>query len=123
MSQGLLPYTVEVVPDADGLTSRAGLPLVLETMRALGLPRVIREQVRVRERQSGYTEVAKIEALVLLLAAGGDCLDHIAVLQGDGGLGRLLGRRFPSADTLRHFLYACHDEQLIAQAQAHRPPD
>ena len=123
MSQGLLPYTVEVVPDADGLTSRAGLPLVLETMRALGLPRVIREQVRVRERQSGYTEVAKIEALVLLLAAGGDCLDDIAVLQGDGGLGRLLGRRFPSADTLRHFLYACHDEQLIAQAQAQRPPD
>ena len=123
MSHGLLPYTVEVVPDADGLTSRAGLPLVLETMRALGLPRVIREQVRVRERQSGYTEVAKIEALVLLLAAGGDCLDDIAVLQGDGGLGRLLGRRFPSADTLRHFLYACHDEQLIAQAQAQRPPD
>jgi hypothetical protein len=123
MSQGLLPYTVEVVPDADGLTSRAGLPLVLETMRALGLPRVIREQVRVRERQSGYTEGEKIEALVLLLAAGGDCLDDIAVLRADSGLGRLLGRRFPSADTLRHFLYACHDDQLIVQAQAQRPPD
>jgi DDE family transposase len=121
MSQGLLPYTVEVVPDADGLTSRAGLPLVLETMRALGLPRVIREQVRVRERQSGYTETEKVEALVLLLAAGGDCLDDIAVLQADGGLRRLLGRRLPSADTLRHFLYACHDEQLILEAQAARP--
>jgi hypothetical protein len=121
MSQGLLPYTVETVPDLEGLTSRAGLPLVLETMRALGLPRVIREQVRIRERQSGYTEVEKIEALVLLLAAGGDCLDDIAVLQADGGLGRLLGRRFPSADTLRHFLYACHDEELIRAAQAARP--
>ena len=29
MRQGLLPYTVDVVPDAAGLTSRAGLPLVL----------------------------------------------------------------------------------------------
>jgi hypothetical protein len=121
MSPGLLPYTVETVPDLEGLTSRAGLPLVLETMRALGLPRVIREQVHIRERQSGYTETEKIEALVVLLAAGGDCLDDIAVLQADGGLGRLLERQLPSADTLRHFLYACHDDQLIAAAQAQRP--
>ncbi len=121
MSQGLLPYTVETVPDLEGLTGRAGLPLVLETLRALGLPRVIRAQVRVRQRQSGYTEVEKLEALVLLLAAGGDCLDDIAVLQADGGLGRLLDRQLPSADTLRHFLYACHDERLIREAQAQRP--
>jgi hypothetical protein len=121
MNQGLLPYTVEVVADAAGLTSRAGLPLVLETLRALGLEQVMRTQVRVRERQNGYPEGEKIEALVLLLAAGGDCLDDIAVLQADGGLGRLLGRRLPSADTLRHFLYAFHDDQLILQAQTARP--
>ena len=120
MSQGLLPYTVETVADGDGLTSRAGLPLVLETLRALGLPRAIREHIHLRERQSGYTETEKIETLVLLLAAGGDCLEDIAVLQADGGLGRLLGRRFPSADRLRHFLYAFHDDQLIAAAQAQR---
>ena len=123
MSQGLLPYQVEVVERADTVTGRAGLPLVLETLRALGLEPVIRAQVRVRERQSGYTEVEKIEALVLLLAAGGDCFDDIAVLQADGGLRRLLGRRFPSADALRHFLYAFHDDRLIAAAQAQRPPD
>jgi hypothetical protein len=121
MSQGLLPYTIETGPNLDRLTSRAGLPLVVETMRALGLPRAIRTHVQVRERQSGYTETEKLEALVLLLAAGGDCLDDIAVLQADGGLGRLLGRRFPSADRLRHFLYAFHDDQLIAAAQAQRP--
>ncbi len=121
MSPGLLPYRVEVVADAAAVTGRAGLPLVLETMRALGLPRVIREHVRIRARQSGYTEVEKLEALVLLLAVGGDCLDDIAVLQADGGLGRLLERQLPSADTLRHFLYAFHDEELIAAAQAQRP--
>ena len=121
MSQGLLPYTVEVVSDAAGLTSRAGLPLVLETMRALGLDHASAQHVHVRERQSGYTEAEKIEALVLLLAAGGDCLDDISVLQADGGLGRLLGRRLPAADTLRHFLYAFHDDALIQQAQAARP--
>jgi len=121
VSQGLLPYTVEVVEPAATATGRAGLPLVVETMRALGLPQAIREAVRVRERQSGYSETAKVEALVLLLAAGGTCLDDIAVLQADAGFTRLLGRTLPSADTLRHFLYACHEEALLAQAQAARP--
>ena len=123
MSQGLLPYTVEVVERADTVTGRAGLPLVLETMRALGLDQAIADHVHIRERQSGYPETEKVEALVLLLAAGGDCLDDIRVLQADAGLTRLLGRRFPSADTLRHFLYAFHDDRLILQAQAQRPPD
>ncbi len=121
MTQGLLPYGVEVAEDADAVTGRAGLPLVLETLRALGLERVIAEHVQVRERASGYTEAEKIEALVLLLAAGGDCLDDIAVLQADRGLLRLLRRKLPSADTLRHFLYAFHDDALIQQAQAERP--
>jgi hypothetical protein len=92
-------------------------------MRALGLDRVIAEAVRVRERASGYTETEKVEALVLLLAAGGTCLDDITLLRADAGLMRLLGRRLPAADTLRHLLYACHADQLLAQAQAARPQD
>ena len=95
MSQGLLPYRVEVGADAAAVTGRAGLPLVLETLRALGLDEAIAQHVHVRERQSGYTEAEKIEALVLLLAAGGDCLDDIAVLQADGGLRRLLAGSSP----------------------------
>lgn len=123
MSQGLLPYTVEVVPASDTLTARAGLPLVVETMRALGLQPVIAEHVQVRARQSGYPETEKVEALVLLLAAGGDCVDDIAVLRADRGLGRLLGRTLPSADTLWAFLQAFHDDARLAQAQAARGPD
>ena len=121
MSQGLLPYTVEGVERADTVTGRAGLPLVLETLRALGLEQAIAAHVHVRERQSGYSETAKVEALICLLAAGGTCLDDIRVLQADAGLSRLLDRTLPSADTLRPCLYACHDEALIAQAQAARP--
>jgi hypothetical protein len=66
--------------------------------------------------------VEKVEALVLLLAAGGDCVDDMAVVQADAGLGRLLGRALPSADTLRQFLYAFHDPTLIEAAQAQRAP-
>jgi hypothetical protein len=120
-SQGILPYRVEVVERADAVTGRAGLPLVLETMRALGLEHAIAQHVQVRERASGYPEVEKVEALVVLLADGGDCLDDIAVLQADAGLARLLGRKLPSADTVRHFLYAFHDDTLLATAQGQRP--
>lgn len=44
------------------------------------------------------------------------------MLQADAGLCRLLGGPLPSADTLRHFLYAFHDPALIAAAQAERAP-
>jgi hypothetical protein len=82
---------------------------------------VIAASVRVRQRASGYTETEKVEALVLLLAAGGTCLDDIEVLKADQGLTRLLGRRLPGADTLRQFLYTFHDDERIAAAQAARP--
>ena len=73
----MLPYIMETVKRSDAITAWAGLPTVLETMRALGLEKTIRETLQVRERQSGYSEARKVEALVLLMAAGGDCIDDI----------------------------------------------
>lgn len=119
--QGLLPYAIELVEDCASLTGRAGLPLVVEAMRALGLERSVREHVRVRQRARGYSEVQKVEWLVMLLAAGGDCVDDIKVLGADQGLCRLLGRQPPSDETLRQFLYAFHEEALIESAQQQRP--
>lgn len=123
MRQELLPYGVEVVEAADTVTARGGLPLVVETMRALGLGRIIKDEVSVRQRASGRDEVQMIEGLVVLMAAGGECMDDINVLREDKGLSRLLDRTLPSADALRRFLYVFHDEELIAQAQAQRAPE
>ncbi|MBM4361424.1 MAG: hypothetical protein FJ104_01995 [Deltaproteobacteria bacterium] len=77
--------------------------------------------LRVRQRGGGYTEVEKVEALVLLLAAGGDCIDDIRTLAADEGLCRLLSRQLPAADTRRLFLYEFHDESLIERARRLRP--
>jgi hypothetical protein len=121
MTQGILPYTIETTERSDMVTARAGLPLVVETMRALGVDRAIEEHLRLRRRKSGYSEVEKVEAIVLLLAAGGDCLDDIDVLSADAGLCRLLDRELPSADTLLSFLYGFHDERLIEAARNRRP--
>jgi hypothetical protein len=120
--QGVLPYVVEISHRSDGITAHAGLPLVLETIRGLGLDAVIGQYVRVRERERGYSEARKIEALVMLMASGGDCFDDIEILRADLGLCRLVGA-LPAADALRNFLYAFHDDDLIREAQARRARD
>lgn len=115
--QRLLPYVVEVTEKSEGVTAWAGLPSVLDTMRVFELDRVISEEIKIRERQRGYSEAKKVEALVLLMAAGGDCVDDIEMLRADAGLCRLVGQ-LPSADALLDFLYRFHDERLIEQARA-----
>ena len=121
-NQGILPYVVEVMNKPEGITAWAGLPSVLDAMRAFGLDEEIREQIRVRKRDRGYSESKKVEALVLLMAAGGECVDDIQMLKGDAGLCRLVGD-FPSADALLKFLYAFHDELLIEKARCQLTED
>jgi hypothetical protein len=118
----VLPFVVEPARQSEAMTAWAGLPTVLETMRSLGLEKMVGERLHVRERESGYSEARKVEALVLLMAAGGDCLDDVEVLRADAGLCRLVGA-LPGADALRTFLYAFHSEELIAQAQEGRKED
>ncbi len=120
--QRILPYVVEVMEKAEGITAWAGLPSVLDTMRAFGLDDLIREEIKIRKRKRGYSEARKVESLVLLMAAGGECVDDIKMLQADAGLCRLVGQ-FPSADRLLSFLYAFHDDGLIEQARAQLAAD
>ena len=116
-NQRILPYVVEVMERAEGITAWAGLPSVLDTMRAFGLDDLIREEIKIQKRKRGYSEAKKVESLVLLMAAGGECVDDIKMLQADAGLCRLVGQ-FPSADRMLSFLYAFHDDGLIEQARA-----
>ena len=92
---GVLPFTIEVVEDDASLTAHAGLPIVLETMRALSLSDGLNRTLGIRRRNSGATDAQKVEALVLLMAAGGECVDDIEVLRADKGLMRLVGGLHP----------------------------
>lgn len=116
--QGILPYEVDTTGGEADVTARAGLPLVLETMRALEVEKAIGQHLSIRKRRSGYTEAEHIEALVLLLAAGGDCLDDMKLLAADKGLLALLDKQaLPSPDAARQFLLSFHDEELLAEAR------
>ena len=117
---GRLPYQVQLTDSASEVTAHAGLPLVLETFRALGLPQAIGAHLHFKQRVRGYSEVTCIETLVALLAAGGECVDDVQVLHADPGLQRLWGKRvLPAAETLRTFLNRFHDAAAVAARVAH----
>ena len=108
MREGWLPFVVQTVPKDDGVTARAGLTLVRETMLALGMPQLCKAHLRIQERPGKHADFDKLADLVLMLAAGGECIDDVRLLAADSGLCRLLGRRPASAETLRDFLYRFH---------------
>jgi len=101
------------------LTARAGLTLVSETMLALGLEELVGARLSLRKRKRGLSEFDKLHAVVLLQAAGGECVEDVRVLSRDAGLLRLVARPWPSPDALHEFLAAFHDEIQMG----HRPAE
>lgn len=122
-----MPYKIDPDSLKSPLTSFAGLPLVAEAFRAFGLDQVANRLLALKKRQRGYTEGQVIESFALLLAAGGECLDDFAKLRDEQGLPAMLGYLPPSPDAARRFLYAFHDEAIMAQrplgAAAWIPPE
>ena len=114
MAQGILPFVFEAAAQPMDLTAFAGLALVSETMLALGLDEVVGERLHLRHRQRGYDEFDKLQALVLVQAAGGECVEDVRILARDTGLGRLLARPLPSPDALHDFLGGFHDAPQFA---------
>ncbi len=110
----------------DDVTARAGLPLVVETMRALGVDEAACALPQPR-RQRGFAPQQKLEAMVMLIAAGGDRVEDVRVLAEDKGLEKLLGAPLPSPDALLDFLGQFHDpkcwEDRPAQKKAWVPPE
>ena len=97
------------------VTAHAGLPLVVEAARAVRLEEVVEAELPVAKRQRGFSAAEKLEALILLVASGGDRVEDIRILAEDTGLGRLLDRELPSPDALLDFLSAFDEPQVWAQ--------
>ena len=124
--QGILPFVLELAERED-VTARAGLPLVTETSRALGLDEQARDLLGPPRRRGDYGADEQLETLATLIAAGGDRVEDIRILAEDKGLVRLLGRPFASPDALLDFLNSFHDQQCWtgrpADKKAFVPPE
>jgi hypothetical protein len=119
ISQGLLPF--QLIQDASKvlLTSFGGLPLVMETFRALKLSQSIRRHLPLLERQGKYEEADYVESFVSVFAGGGDCVDDFELLRSDEGL-KKLGLKVPSPEAVRFFLNAFHQEERLEGRLPHQ---
>jgi hypothetical protein len=104
--------------DEEQVTARAGLPLVVEALHATRLDEEVDDQLSGCQRDRVYSALEKIEALVLLVAAGGDRIEDIRILSEDKGLLRLLDRVLPSPDALLDFLGSFDDPAAFAARPA-----
>jgi hypothetical protein len=107
----------------DKLTAWSGLTLVYEVLLALGVIDSIKKHIHLYRslKNLEFDEADQLAALVLLIAAGGDCFADLEVLRSDKALCRLLERSFPSPETTRQFLYLFHQEALVESAQSELP--
>jgi len=118
--QGILPFVLELAK-RDDVTARVGLPLVVETMRAMGLDELAAKALPEPKRERGFAPEHKLEAIVTLIAAGGDRMEDVRVLSEDKGLEKLLGAPLPSPDALLDFLGAFHDPKCFEERPTDKP--
>jgi len=118
-----LLFELDPEPLKETLTALGGIPLVVQAFRSLELPRSIREQVRVKQRERGYDEATFVESFVVLHTAGGESVEDFERLRQDPGLAEMIGHELPSPRAALEFLYAFHQDEKIEQAQQRRLPD
>jgi hypothetical protein len=112
IAQGLLPF--QLVEDTFQvlITSFGGLPLVMETFRALGLRQAIQKHLPIQKRPGKYEEADYVESFISVFAAGGDCFDDFQLLRQDSVL-QELGLKVPSPESARFFVNAFHEEEKL----------
>jgi hypothetical protein len=118
-----LLFEVDPEPLPETLTALGGVPLVEQAFRSLGLPALVKEHVRIKERQRGYDEATLVESFVIRNAVGGECIDDFVRLGEDAGLSEMAGHPIPSPSVARKFLYEFHEEAKIEEAKQRRTPE
>jgi len=112
------PFAIDPEPLRGACSARAGLAAVSRVYRSLKLPGSCEANLRgIKSRQRGLEEGQTVESLVLLHAAGGECMDDMERLREDEGLVKILGYRPPASRSVKDFLERFHDEQRIAEAK------
>lgn len=119
----LVPLEISPEPATETLTAYGGLPLVVQTMKTLGVLQSITQHVQVKERERGFTEAEMVTSLVALMCVGGDCVDDLRRLKADPGVETMLGHAVPAPETARKFLNRFHQDAAIEEAKQRRKPE
>jgi len=98
----------------DKVTPHAGVALLIETARRSGVTAAAERALPAKHSPKGLRQGELVEALVVLSALGGDCLDDLDRLRRDQGLAALTGYPLPAAATARQWLDRFHDPATLA---------
>lgn len=111
VNQGRLGFKVEMDQRPAGLTSYAGIPLFVETARALGLPALVERFLGQKwGHRRGYSAADLILIILVGIVAGAKNVADISAMGQDKGLQVLLGlKRWPSESVIKRFLYWFHE--------------
>jgi len=128
--QFVLPFKIDLQVSATRATAHAGLPLMLEALRAVVRKAAYRRLAKALGLKSWRTARRHVESLVLLVAAGGEHISDLTFLRADEGLRRLIGFELSGPTQAKEFLYAFHqaadghrltadeDEELSVKGEA-----
>src|SRR5258706_15883963 len=86
-----LLFEVDPQPLEEALTALAGIPLVVQAFRSLGLPGSVQQHVTVKERERGHDEVTFVERFVIWNAPSGEGSEDFALLRSAQGVAEPLG--------------------------------
>jgi len=116
------PFAIDETPMQGALSANAGLAAVSRVLRSLELGPACQAWLSVKQRNRGYEAAQFIEPLIMLNAAGGDCMQDMNILRQDAAMEKMLGYGVPSTRAVGDFLARFHDEENLeaALAQAQR---
>ena len=103
IQQTLFPFKLEMTKDK--LTSKAGLSIFAEYNHYMGLTELADKYLTRPKSNRGFNPSVFINSLVLLLTAGGSCLDDIRELKNEKELLGITGiKTIPEPDTIGDWL-------------------
>lgn len=120
-ADGEFLFQLDPEPLEECVTAYAGIPLFLQTVRSLDVPGLVKQHLKIKQRDRGLDEAGYVENFLVLNALGGDCIEDFERLREDDGLAEILGHEVPSCEAARKFLYQFHDESKVEQAQKELP--
>jgi hypothetical protein len=106
------PFVFDPRPLEEMGSPHAGLLATSRALRSLNLSGLVEANLKLKLRQSGFSEGQMIESIVLLQTLGGDCPEDVKLLGQDACLTRGLGYQPPKVTAVRDFLERFHDEDL-----------
>lgn len=109
---GRLNFEIDTELETGLITSRAGIPSLIEAFRLSGTAAVIDRTVRVKSRKRGLSASETVESLLAMWAAGGERAEDLDQFRQDKALVELIGHELPAAQTVRDFLDRFHEDDL-----------